>query len=98
MVHSEVKPLPPLEGCLITTFISAKGLEFDEAIVLQINSRSLNDWTIRQQCYVACTRAKNRLLIYSDKSKTDFEPQQFAAETYERRTLGTADNTEKAPF
>lgn len=97
-VHSGVNPLPPLEGCLITTFISAKGLEFDEAIILQINGRNLNDWTIRQQCYVACTRAKNRLLIYSAELQADFEPNQFAAETYERRTLGTADNTEIVPF
>jgi DNA helicase IV len=51
-----------LQSILITTYISAKGLEFD--IVLMPEFERMNDSEgSRKQAYVGCTRAKNRLVI-----------------------------------
>lgn len=53
-----------LKNILITTFISAKGMEFDIVIMPEFDSAYS-----KKQIYVGCTRAKNRLvLMYTGQS------------------------------
>jgi len=53
-----------LKNILVTTFISAKGMEFDVVIMPEFD-----DVYSRKQIYVGCTRAKNRLvLMYTGQS------------------------------
>ncbi|WP_035455323.1 3'-5' exonuclease [Algoriphagus terrigena] len=57
-----------LKSILVTTFISAKGMEFDIVIMPEFDSLRNID-SIRKQAYVGCTRAKNRLVIMYAGSK-----------------------------
>lgn len=62
---------PPLKNVHITTFKSAKGLEFDTVIVPDYNKMnsiigSYNvDW---QDFYVGCTRARSNLFLFSNNN------------------------------
>jgi DNA helicase IV len=51
-----------LKSILVTTFISAKGMEFDIVIMPEFESINNTDES-KRQAYVGCTRAKNRLVI-----------------------------------
>lgn len=93
-IHNDIRPLPPLEGCIITTFKSAKGLEFDQVIIVHIDVDSLNDGTNRQQCYVACTRAKSRLTVCMLNNQN--LPGNISADTY--TFAGAATDNADAPF
>lgn len=73
-----------LENCIVTTYKSAKGLEFDVVIIPRINYFR----SIPKEWYVACTRARGRLIIYRDLS----DPQEdilagFEEGTYEAIAL-----------
>ena len=63
--HSEMKDVPKdLKSILITTFKSAKGLEFDAVILPYIDaSRIKNMPDVRREYYVAATRARKDLFI-----------------------------------
>jgi len=53
-----------LKNILVTTFISAKGMEFDIVIMPEFD-----EVHSKKQIYVGCTRAKNRLvLMYTGQS------------------------------
>lgn len=61
---------PELKNVHITTFKSAKGLEFDTVIIPDFNLmpsfRNFNvDW---QDYYVGCTRARSNLFLFSNKN------------------------------
>lgn len=62
---------PPLKNVHVTTFKSAKGLEFDAVIIPdfhKMNSiigRYHIDW---QDYYVGCTRAKSNLFLFSNRN------------------------------
>lgn len=62
---------PPLKNVHITTFKSAKGLEFDTVIIPDFHNMSSIvgkynvDW---QDFYVGCTRAKSNLFLFSNKN------------------------------
>lgn len=62
---------PPLKNVHITTFKSAKGLEFDTVIIPDFNKMasivgSYNvDW---QDFYVGCTRARSNLFLFSNNN------------------------------
>ena len=62
---------PPLNNVHITTFKSAKGLEFDTVIIPDFNKMasivgSYNvDW---QDFYVGCTRARSNLFLFSNNN------------------------------
>ena len=51
-----------LKNVLVTTFISAKGMEFDIVIMPEFQSTT-NTPEERKKYYVGCTRAKSRLVI-----------------------------------
>jgi DNA helicase IV len=57
-----------LKSILVTTFISAKGMEFDIVIMPEFDSIKNTDES-KRQAYVGCTRAKNRLVIMYAGSK-----------------------------
>jgi len=52
-----------LQQIVVTTFISAKGLEFDMVILPNFEAVRNNE-KYRKQAYVACTRAKESLSLY----------------------------------
>lgn len=62
---------PPLKNVHITTFKSAKGLEFDTVIIPDFNKMSSIvgsynvDW---QDFYVGCTRARSNLFLFSNNN------------------------------
>lgn len=62
---------PPLKNVHITTFKSAKGLEFDTVIIPDFNKicsilgRYHIDW---QDYYVGCTRARSNLFLFSNQN------------------------------
>jgi len=65
-------PVPnKLKRCIVTTFISSKGLEFDTVIVPRMNffrdPATDQETRIREEMYVACTRAKIKLYVYRDQ-------------------------------
>ena len=60
---------PPLKNVHVTTFKSAKGLEFDIVIIPDYNKMSsiVGNYNIEwQDFYVGCTRAKNFLFLISN--------------------------------
>ncbi len=75
-----------LERYVVTTFISAKGMEFDTVIIPRINFH----YYIPKQWYVASTRSKGRLFIYCDLNDSQHDPiSQFDTDTYDRISLET---------
>lgn len=56
------------QGVIITTAYMAKGLEFDEVIVVNADDNNYNNEIDRGLLYVACTRAMHKLtIIYQNK-------------------------------
>jgi len=52
-----------VQGIIVTSAHMAKGLEFDEVIVPQVNNRNYNSEIDKSMLYVAVTRAMHRLTI-----------------------------------
>jgi|GEM_PF-925523 len=81
-------PIPErLKRYIVTTFKSAKGLEFDTVVIPRLNffrdPESDDGTTIREEMYVACTRAKTHLYVYRDLSNPQYDPiADFVLETY----------------
>ncbi|NTU74031.1 hypothetical protein HGB07_07800 [Candidatus Roizmanbacteria bacterium] len=76
-----------LERYVVTTFISAKGMEFDTVIIPRINFWKM----IPEEWYVACTRAQGRLFVYRDLSNPQCDLiAQFESDTYESISLEPA--------
>ena len=65
-----------LKRYIVTTFISAKGLEFDTVITPRMNFFRYPDHDpetrIREEMYVACTRARDRLLVSGVQPASEF--------------------------
>ncbi len=69
-----------LKSILVTTFISAKGMEFDIVLMPEFQSVRNND-DDKKKYYVGCTRAKNRLdLMYTGSQPAVLN--NFPSETY----------------
>jgi superfamily I DNA/RNA helicase len=73
-----------LERYIVTTFKSAKGMEFDAVIIPRVNF-----WkAIPEEWYVACTRARRQLFIYRDAREPQCDPiVHFDEETYDSESL-----------
>ena len=74
-----------LKSILVTTFISAKGMEFDIVIMPEFDSIRNTD-EAKRQAYVGCTRAKNRLVIMYTGSKPSIL-NNFPSDTYDTGDL-----------
>jgi DNA helicase IV len=74
-----------LKSILVTTFISAKGMEFDIVIMPEFDSIKNTD-EAKRQAYVGCTRAKNRLVIMYTGSKPSIL-NNFPSDTYDTGNL-----------
>ena len=89
LYHNGLEPPEPhsLKRYIVTTFMSAKGLEFDTVVIPRMNfyKNPLTTITrIREEMYVACTRAKSRLYIYRDQKNPQYDPlKYFEPSTYE---------------
>lgn len=70
--HSESKEPESLEQIIITTYKSAKGMEFDTVVIPHINCSSPD--RLREQWYVACTRSVTRLIIYHNLAAPFYDP------------------------
>lgn len=70
------------ENCVVTTYKSAKGLEFNHVIIPQLN---LGDMS-KEQWFVACTRAINALQIFC-RGGLPILLRNFSSETYKRVEL-----------
>jgi hypothetical protein len=82
-------PIPErLKRYIVTTFKSAKGLEFDTVVIPRLNffrdPETDDNTTIREEMYVACTRAKTHLYVYRDLTNPQvYDPiADFDRETY----------------
>lgn len=78
----------PKARVVLSTIHSSKGLEFDRVIIIDAFDGILpssDDEEERRIFYVAATRAKNDLIIFSYKSK----PSQFVDEFFQREKRGT---------
>lgn len=93
--HNKIDVPDKLERYVVTTFKSAKGLEFDVVVIPRINhfKKILEEW------YVACTRALGRLVIYRDIATPHYDPiAQFDPDTYDAESLDTPTTTNDNPF
>ena len=62
-----------VQGIVITSAHMAKGLEFDEVIIPQVDDRNYHSEIDRSMLYVAVTRAMHHLtLTYSGTKHTPF--------------------------
>jgi DNA helicase IV len=76
--HNGLNTPTSLKKILVTTYISAKGLEFD-AVIMPSVQQSDNS----KQLYVACTRAKRNLHLFIESSHK-FVLANFNTNTYKR--------------
>ena len=91
LYHNKLSPPKPqdLRRYIVTSYISAKGLEFDTVIIPRINffrhPETDEKTRIRQELYVACTRTRSRIYVYRDlKNPYDYDPiSNFDPTTYE---------------
>jgi len=97
-LKKELESLEELESCIVTTYKSAKGLEFDTVIIPRINYFK----NIPEEWYVACTRTSGNLFIYQDIANPYYDPilrSKFDIDTYEQVSLSESDNVStSAPF
>lgn len=90
--HNELPVPDKLKRFIVTTFISAKGLEFDVVVIPRMNffrnPQNDEETKIREEMYVACTRARSRLYIYRDQQYPQFDPiAAFNSDTYDTEEL-----------
>lgn len=83
--HSKTGIPNPLERYLVTTYKSAKGMEFDVVVIPRINFFA----SISNQLYVASTRARRQLVVYRESGSGDPDPTtRFKEDTFDHETLG----------
>jgi DNA helicase IV len=76
-----------IENVLVTTFISAKGLEFQVVIMPTMETKSGTD----EQYYIACTRAKENLYLISKGDTLPFHFKDFDTTSYQLTKVGATD-------
>lgn len=73
-----------LQRYIVTTYKSAKGMEFDVVVIPRINYFQ----RIPKQWYVACTRAKRQVIIYRDLRQPQVDPlAAFDEATYDAESV-----------
>ena len=92
--HHQTRVPDNLEKYVVTTFKSAKGMEFDVVMIPRINFFK----DIPEEWYVACTRARRQLFVYRDLSIPQRDPiATFDPDTYEEVSLRPHGAAEPAP-
>jgi superfamily I DNA/RNA helicase len=97
--HSNSHAETNIENILITTYKSAKGLEFQVVIMPDMHTAMQKFFQTSEHYYIACTRAKETLyLTYTGRLPNIFS--NFDAGTYDLRTeyLETDTTTDDLPF
>lgn len=64
-------------GVSITSIRMAKGLEFDEVIVPDVDNRNYDSEFDRNLLYIACTRAMHKLALFYTGSPSPFLPKEY---------------------
>lgn len=97
--HNELDTPNSLEQIIVTTYISAKGMEFDTIVIPRINSSRPQ---LMEQWYVACTRCITGLTIYHDLTNPYYDPicKLCSPDTYDAELSDKTDNdfTDDIPF
>jgi len=84
--HSQADVPRELHRYVVTTFKSAKGMEFDTVIIPRINFFK----EISKEWFVACTRARNQLFVYRDLSVPQCDPiEEFEIDTFDSQPAET---------
>lgn len=82
--HSRTPVPDSLERYVVTTFKSAKGMEFDVVVIPRINFFK----DIPEELYVACTRARRQLFVYRDLGNPQCDPLSgFETDTYDAESV-----------
>lgn len=79
--EDRIKTERNLKSILVTTYNSAKGMEFDLVIMPDFEN-AYNNESSRKKYYVGCTRAKNRLVLMYVSFDLPYVLQNFPKETY----------------
>lgn len=64
-----------VKGVVVTSAHMAKGLEFDEVIVPQVEDKNYNSTIDKSMLYVAVTRAMHKLTLTYSGSRSEFIPE-----------------------
>jgi len=75
-----------LKSILVTTFKSAKGMEFDTVIIPELQ---MIDDEFKTQYFVGCTRARGNLFLFSKNSLPHFIESNFIEDSYTLETIST---------
>ena len=83
--HNRAKPDGNFENILITTYKSAKGLEFQVVVMPDMHTAMNEHRKTREHYYIGCSRAKESLyLTFTGNSLPDFF-KEFSKDSYEFR-------------
>jgi len=77
-----------IENIIVTTFISAKGLEFQIVIMPTMENKDGSD----EQYYIACTRAKENLYLISKGDTLPIHFKDFDTSSYQLTKVGATDS------
>ena len=64
-----------VKGVVVTSAHMAKGLEFDEVIVPQVEDKNYNSAIDKSMLYVAVTRAMHKLTLTYSGARSEFIPE-----------------------
>ena len=91
--------LNDLQNIVVTTFKSAKGLEFQVVIMPNMQTALDETFKTREHYYVGCTRAKEQLHLIFEGEKPEFlDDFPASAYTFVPSTGNTPDDDEELPF
>lgn len=72
-----------IENVLVTTFKSAKGLEFQVVIMPDMETAQNKQYKTEEHYYIACTRAKENLFLISEGDKLPFYFRDFDSSSFQ---------------
>ena len=80
-----------IENVLVTTFKSAKGLEFQVVIMPDMETARNQHYKTEEHYYIACTRAKENLFLISKGDHLPFYFRDFDSASYQLAKVSAAD-------
>lgn len=85
-----------IENVLVTTFKSAKGLEFQVVIMPDMETARNEHYKTEEHYYIACTRAKENLFLISKGDNLPFYFRDFDSASYQLTKVSATDAPPKA--